>query len=438
MNRRVAKYSVKLKRQIRYTINYQSIAKWHISCKIQDQPDSRKLKKQLVIIGGGFAGFWSAISAIRQSREIKKRDEVDVILINPNNQVTIRPRLNELSLNAMRFELDKYLKPLGIHQITGRAEIIDPENNEVIISTEQGNRNLTYDFLILASGGSLQLPNLPGIRYAFNVDTLDHFQSLEDHIIDLAKKDFNETGAATFVVAGSEFTGLEVATAIEQKARTIQAYYSGRKSAFKVILLANGQQLVPSLSKGCREYVDEMIASRHVEVITDAEPSTIEPDAIFLSNGIRIPTRTVIWTRGVTTSSLTYFFKSAKDELNRLTVDKFLRLSGYKNVMAAGKVAQEGRFAQFEGRWAGHNAINDLFRIPLKEYTQPGFVNCIDLGEPAASFSTNGEQDKQKKRYEERKAMNYINSVTMYPWQDVEETVRESFPDIPKFQINQL
>ena len=391
------------------------------------------MKKQLVIIGGGFAGFWSAISAVRQSREIKKRDEVDIILINPNNQVTIRPPLNELSLNAMRFELDKYLKPLGIYQITGRADIIDPENNEVIISTERGTRNLKYDFLILASGGSLQLPNLPGIHYAFNVDTLDHVQSLEDHIIDLAKNDFNETGATTFVVVGSEFTGLEVATTIEQKARTIHAFYSGRKLSFKVILLETGNQPVPPYSNECRQYIDEIIAFRHIEVIPNAEPSAIEPDAVFFINGNHIPTRTVIWTRGMKTSSLTYFFKSAKDELNRLTLDQFLRLSGYKNVMAAGKVAHDWQFAQFEGRWAGHNAINDLFHLPLKEYTQPDFINCIDLGEPSVSYAENGAQDMQKRRYEKRKAMNYINSVTMFPWQDVEETVRESFPEIPKF-----
>jgi NADH dehydrogenase len=390
------------------------------------------LKKQLVIIGGGFAGFWSAISAIRQSRSIKKRDEVDIILVNPNNQVTIRPRLNELSLNAMRFELDKYLKPLGIHQITGRAEIIDPENHEVIISTVQGNRNLKYDFLILAAGSSLQLPNLPGIHYAFNVDTLDHVQSLEDHIIDLAKKDFNETGATTFVVVGSDFTGLEVATTIEQKARTIHAFYSGRKSSFKVILLETGNQPVPRYSKECRQYIDEIITFRHIEVIPNAEPSAIEPDTVLLSNGNLITTRTVIWTSGMATSSLAYFFKSAKDEMNRLTVDEFLRLSGYEDVIAAGKVAHDSHFAQFEGRWAGHNAINDLFNFPLKEYAPPDYINCIDLGEPASSDATNGEHEMQK-RYEKGKAMNYVNSVTMYPWQDVEETVKESFPQIPKF-----
>ena len=365
-------------------------------------------------------------------------------MVNPDNEVTIRPRLNELSLNALRFELDKYLKPLGIHQITGRAEIIDPGKNEVIISTAQGNRNLKYDFLILASGGSLQLPNLPGIRFAFNVDTLDHVQRLEDHIIDLAKKDFSETGATTFVVVGAGFTGLEVATAIEQKARTIHAYYSGRKLGFKVILLETGNQVVPSLSKECRQYVDEMIALRNIEVIPNAEPSGIEPDSIVLSDGKRIAAKTVIWTQGMATSSLTYFFTSAKDHMNRLTVDQFLKLPTYRNVIAAGKVAHTNgsdqyphvtdcQYAQFEGRWAGHNAVNDLFDFPLKEYAQPGYINCMDLGEPASPYPANGERDMKKKRYEQRKAVNYINSVTMYPWQDVEETVRESFPEIPKF-----
>jgi len=153
---------------------------------------------------------------------------------------------------------------------------------------------------------------------------------------------------------------------------------------------------------------------------------------------------TVIWTSGMTTSSLTYFFKSAKDELNRLTVDQFLKLPNYKNVIAAGKLAHKKgndhypglmdcHYAQFEGRWAGHNAINDLFNFPLKEYVQPAYIICIDLGEPSTPYATNGERDMQNKRYEQRTAMNYINSVTMYPWQDAEETVRESVPEIPEF-----
>lgn len=402
------------------------------------------MKKQLFIIGGGFAGFWSAISSIRQSRFIQKRDEIEITLINPDNIVTIRPKLNELSLEGLRFELDKYLEPLGIHRITGRVEIIDPEKNELVVSTSQGSRNLKYDYLILAAGGSLKLPNLPGILHTFNVDSLENAQKLEDHIIELAKEDFHKEGDSTFIVVGSAFTGLETVTTIEQKARIIHSCYSGRKSGFRIILLESGNQIASSLPAEYRQYITEVLSSKDVEVITHAEPTIIGPASVLLSNGMRIAAKTVIWTQGMATSSLTYFFKTAKDDAGRLTVDPFLKLPGYNNVIAAGKVAHtkgsdpyfnfmDCQYAQFEGRWAGHNAINDMFNLPLKEYFQRGYTNWPDLGEPQTLYSTNWERDMQKKRYEERAAENYINSVTMYPWQDVEETVRESYPKIPAF-----
>lgn len=400
------------------------------------------MKKRLLIIGGGFAGFWSAISAVRQSREIQKRGEVEITLINPDNHVTIRPKLNELSLEGLRFELDKYLKPLGVHQIIGRAEKVNPEKNEVTLSTAQGIRNLNYDYLILAAGASLKVPNVPGINHSFNVDSFNNAQRLEDHISKLANKGFREEGSSTFVVVGSEFSGLETVISIEQKARTIQAYYSGKKSDFRIVLVESGNQIASQFSKDCKEYIQDVIASKNIEIISNGELTIIGPAYVLLNNNTRISTRTVIWTEGIVASFLTQFFKGAKDGINRLAVDQFLKLPGYNNVIAAGNVAHmfgdieyssfaDCQYAQFEGRWAGHNAINDLFNNPLKVYVQPGYVNCVDLGEPQTLYINDWERGMQEKRYKERAAEKHINTVTMYPWQDVEETVRASYPEIP-------
>ena len=402
------------------------------------------MKKHLLIIGGGFAGFWSAISAIRQSREIQKRGEVEITLVNPDNHVTIRPKLNEPSLEGLRFELNKYLKPLGVHQIIGRVEIINPEENEVTLSTAQGIRNLNYDYLILAAGASLKVSNLPGIGHTFSVDSFDSAKRLKDHIIELANKGFHGEGTSTFVVVGSEFMGLETAIGIEQKARAIQAYYSREKKEFKIILLESGSQIASQFSKECKEYIRDVIVSKNIEVISNGELTVIGPASVLLKNGTRISTRTVIWTKGIVASSLTQFFNGPKDDLNRLAVDQFLKLPGYRNVIAAGNVAHTSgdnnhsslmdcQYAQFEGRWAGHNAINDLFNIPLKKYIQPGYVNCVDLGEPQSFGANDWERGIQKERYKERAAEKHINTVTMFPWQDVEETVKVSYPEIPHF-----
>ena len=398
------------------------------------------MKKQLLIIGGGFAGFWSAMSAIRQSRTIQKRGEMEITLINPDNEVTIRPTLNEPILEGLRFELDKYLKPLSIHQIAGRAEIIKPEKNEVIISTAQSLQSLNYDYLILTAGASLRLPDLPGINHTFNVHSLRNAQLLEDHIIELAKKDFREEDASTFVVVGSEFTGLETVTSVEQKAHTIQLYYSGKKSTFRIILVETESGIASQFSKECNQYIQDVITSKNIEVISGKEIIRIEPSSILLANSDRIATRTVIWTKGLVASSLTRFFKGAKDEFQRLIVDQYLKLPEYKNVIAAGNVAHSSeqgfsslmdcQYAQFEGRRAGHNAVNELFGVPLKNYVQPDYVNCIDLGEPQPINISDNELDIQKKRYDQIAKEKYINRTTMYPWQDVEETVKASNPEI--------
>jgi len=397
------------------------------------------LKKRLLIIGGGFAGFWSAISAVRQSREIQKRGEVEITLVNPDNQVTIRQGLNE----GVRFELDKYLKPLGVHQIIGRAEDIKPEKNEVVVSIAQGHSILHYDYLIIAAGASLKPSNLQGISHTFNLASFDNAEKLEGHIVDLAKKDFLEEGALTFVVVGSEFTGLETVAGIDQKIRTIEAYYSGKKSNFRIVLLESGNQIGSAFTTECRQYIMDVVASKNIEVISDIEITAIGPASILLNNGTCISTRTVIWTKDIIASSLTKSFKGVKDHLNRLVVDQFLKVPGYDNVIAAGNVAHtfgdnrysslmDCQYAQFEGRWAGHNAINDLFNTQLKEYVHPGYVTCVDLGEPQTVYATDWELSLQKKRYEERAIERHINLVTMYPWQVVEETVRASYPEIPK------
>jgi NADH dehydrogenase len=397
------------------------------------------LKKHLLIIGGGFAGFWSAISAVRQSREIRKRGEVEITLINPDNEVTIGQGLNE----GLRFELDKYLKPLGIGQIIGRAEVINQEESQVVVSMAEELNVLNYDYLILACGASLQVSNLPGISYTFNLALRDNADQLEGHIIDLAKNDFLGEGASTFVVVGSEITGLEAVTGIEQKVRTMEAYYSGKKSDFRIVLLESGDQVGSSFSTECRQYIMDVVASKNIEVMSNTEVTEIAPASILLNNGTRISTRTVIWTKDMIASSLTRSFKGVKDNLNRLAVDRFLKVPGYDNIIAAGNVAHTSvdngysslmdcQYAQFEGRWAGHNAINDLFKIQLKEYVHPGYATCVDLGEPQTPYATDWELSLQKKRYEERAIERHINLVTMYPWQVVEETVKASYPEIPK------
>ncbi|KIO77511.1 hypothetical protein TH53_08690 [Pedobacter lusitanus] len=400
------------------------------------------MKKKLVIIGGGFAGFWSAMSAVRQSREINRENELEIILINPDNYMTIRPRLYEVSLEGLRVPLDKYFIPLGIKQVSGKAEIIDPEVRIVTVSTDQGVHRYGYDYLILASGSQLKGMNIPGFQYTFNLDTYQNAQRLEDHLIRLAKADFSGDGARTFVIAGAGLTGLEAATSIEEKANLLRKKYAGSGADFKVILLEKEKEIAGMYAKDAQTYIVSTLQHKNITTMTGTYVKEINQDQIILKDGTAIQTQTVIWCAGMVASSLTSFLNGKRDASGRLMVDQFLKLAGHPEVIVAGDVASvpvdtDGHISlmacQFSidlGKWAGHNAVNDLFSLPLKAYMNESYVTCLDLGQNDGLFTTGWERKLLYQGAEGKSIKTRITRELIYPG-EVEETVKASSPERP-------
>ncbi|WP_456313234.1 NAD(P)/FAD-dependent oxidoreductase [Pseudomonas shirazensis] len=405
------------------------------------------MKKQLLIIGGGFAGFWSALSAIRQSRELQKGDELEVTVVNMDEYLTIRPRLYEVSLKGLRVGLNKYFKPLGIKFIIGKAEIINPDQNLVMVLTDSGSRILNYDYLILSSGSVLKALNIPGIENTFNVDTFNGAQKLEDHLTQLAGKNFVDS-ASTFVVAGSGLTGLEVATVIKEKAMKIWGENAQKEIDFKVVLIEKAEKVGNYYATEAQDYVIETLKSKDISIATGVSLTAVSADGATLSDGTFIPSKTVISTIGLVASSLCHFFKGEKDKLGRLHVNKYLQLEEYENVIAAGDVANipvdnEGnnslmacQFSMFLGKWAGHNAVNWLFSQPLKPYNYTDYVTCVDLGQQDGMLTTGWERKLVSSGIEGKNIKMEVTTKLIYPADDVEAALEDSYPEVPNVSQN--
>jgi len=406
------------------------------------------MKKQLLIIGGGFAGFWSALSAIRQSRELQKENELEVTLVNMDEYLTIRPRLYEVSLEGLRVELKKYFKPLNIKFIIGKAEIINPEENLVTVATNHGSRMLNYDYLILSSGSVLKAINIPGIENTFNVDTFNGAQRLEDHLTQLASKNFDGDGATTFVIAGSGLTGLEVVTVIKEKALKILGEQGQDPIDFKVVLIEKADKVGNYYSTEAQDYVIKTLESKDVTVVTGVSLAGVTSNGATLSDGTFISSQTVISTVGLVASSLCNFFKGEKDKLGRLHVNKYLQLEEYDNVIAAGDVANiptddKGnsslmacQFSMFLGKWAGHNAVNSLFSQPLKSYNYTDYVTCVDLGQEDGMLTTGWERTLAFSGIEGKNIKMEVTTKLIYPADDVDTALQDSYPEVPNVSQN--
>jgi NADH dehydrogenase len=397
------------------------------------------MKKKLLIIGGGFAGFWSAMSAIRQSRAIQKEADLEITLVNPDNYLTIRPRLYEASLEGLRVQLDTYLLPLGVKQVVGRAEVIDPIGKKVTVFSQQGTRTLEYDYLILASGSQLKWLDIPGFEHTFNMDSFQGAQILDEHVKTLAENNFTAPGAKTFVVVGGGLTGLEAATSIEEKATLLALRSTPGAIEFKVILIEKEEQLAGIYSTEAQQYILQTLSEKRIEVITGSYMTQVTPDKIVLMDGTEISSATVIWCGGIVASPLTGFFEGSKDVFGRLQVDKYLKLPGYDNIIIAGDVANvplddEGnislmacQFSMDLGKWAGNNAVNDIFSQELSPYFNERYVTCLDLGQNDGLFTTGWERSLLYKGREGKDIKEQINQQLIYPG-GVEEAVEASRP----------
>ena len=73
--------------------------------------------RNLIVIGGGFAGVWAALGAARE-RHIHVA-EFNITLITKDLYLTIRPRLYERDPANLRVPLSSTLDPVNVRIIEG-------------------------------------------------------------------------------------------------------------------------------------------------------------------------------------------------------------------------------------------------------------------------------------------------------------------------------
>ena len=391
--------------------------------------------QQLVIIGGGFAGFWSAMSAVRQGRELKKLDKLKITLISKDEYHGIRPRFYEAELAGTRIPIKDYLDPLKIDLIVGEVSGIDAENRRIFLAN--GSREIFYDALIIAAGSRLKAGDIPGIEQAFNVDTFQDATRLDQHLRKLSASGFSTPASRNLVVVGGGFTGLEVVTSLPHRVKA----HAPSGAGFNYFLVERSTRLASNYSVDAQRYIADQLKSADIQLLLGEEAETIETGRVVLKTGKSIDTDTVIWTTGLEASPLTTNLKSERDEFGRLGVDNFLRLPSHYNIFAAGDVAKvlvddrnyapmSCQHAMPQGKFAGHNAVSFMFDSEPLSYLQSQYVTCLDLGPENALLTVGWERDIKMLGPEAKGLKDKIVTQWIYPAQNVEETIKMSVPEV--------
>ncbi|MFE7270938.1 NAD(P)/FAD-dependent oxidoreductase [Streptomyces sp. NPDC057623] len=381
--------------------------------------------KDVLIIGGGFAGVWSAAGAVRAAREAGAGDALRVTLVDGGDDMVIRPRLYEDAPEGMRVALDRVLGPIGVRRVTATVTGIDTEAHAVRAVARTGEElELTYDRLVLAAGSRLVRPDLPGARHVFDVDSLPAAAALDHHLRRLPDQAPSQ-GRYTAVVVGAGFTGVELATALGERLEAISGA-RGATGEARVVLVDLADVVGPELGPGPRPAILDALDELKVERRLGRTVASVTGRDITLSDGEVIPAATVVWTAGMAASALTAEIPGERDRLGRLSVDEYLRVTGVPDVYAAGDTAlaaaddgrtttQSCQHALPMGKFAGHNVAADLLGTAPLPFTPDPYVTCLDLGPADAVYTEGWERGVALTGPEAKALKKKINEIWIYP-----------------------
>jgi NADH:ubiquinone reductase (H+-translocating) len=383
------------------------------------------MAKRILIVGAGFAGMWSALSAARLlDMDGKKNGSVEIALIAPEPSLHVRPRLYEIGSTTMKVPLGDIFNEMDVRFIEGRVRLIHTARSEVTIVSANGDlSDITYDRLVLAAGSRLFTPAIPGLfEYSFNVDQIEGAAALEAHIESLGTLS-DGVARNTVVVAGGGFTGIETAAELPRRLRAV----FGDTADVNVIIVEQAAEIGPDLGPGPRPVIAKALGELGIVYRVSTSVTAMDAGGIWTSTGERIESRTVIWTAGARANALTEQIPGERDRFGRLYVDRNLRAPHTSGIFAAGDVARAetdnvGHHAAMScqhamalGRYAGHNAAADLLGAPMLRYSQPKYVTCLDLGRWGAVYTEGWDRKVKFVGMQAKLIKQKINTKWIYP-----------------------
>lgn len=391
------------------------------------------MRQRIVVLGGGFAGLWSAIGAARALDEWGVgADQVEIVMIERTPWHSIRVRNYEADLEGTQVDLDSVLGPVGVHRLEGDVTAIDVARKTVTYRTRDLSRasgpsrtsgsppSIAYDRLVFALGSRLARPPIPGLAtHAFDVDTHAAAERLNAHIAGLAARP-PSPGQATVLVVGGGLTGIETAAEMPVKLQAAGI------AAPRVILADHAPRVGAGMGAGALAVIDEALLALGIETRGGVSVAAIDPEGATLGSGARIPAATVIWCAGMQAHPLTAQFPGERDRLGRLPVEPSLRIKGHAAEFAAGDAAwllvddvhssvmscQHGRPM---GRFAGHNVVCDLLGRPMLPLRIDWYTTILDLGPWGAVYTEGWDRKLVSRGAAAKRTKELINRERIYP-----------------------
>ena len=300
------------------------------------------MAKKVLIVGAGYAGIEAALTLNKK----KKKDNIEITLIDKNPYHTLLTELHEVAGNriseeGIRIPLRNIFKYTDVNLVMDEITSFDFKNNK--ISSEKNTYE--YDYLITATGSSPNYYGIPGLdEHTFTLWSFDDAVRIREHIkkcfiLAIQEKDEAERKRLlTFVVSGAGFTGVEMIGELAIWVKSLCKQNVIDRKEVRLIIVDMLPRILSTLSEKAAAKAHKYLEKKlKVEVMLNTNITSATDHSIIYDGG-EIETRTIIWTAGIKACLNDEECSLERvNKQNRIKVDEFCRTEN-KNVYAVGDI----------------------------------------------------------------------------------------------------
>jgi len=296
------------------------------------------MSKHILILGGGYGGLLSALSAREHFGAAAK-----ITLINrfPTHQIITelhRLAAGNIAEKAVALPLDKLLRGANVDLRIGNVKEIKPDERSV--SLDDGG-NFTYDALVIALGSETAFFGIPGLQEnSFILKSVNDANRLRAHV-ESRIAEYSKTknkADATIVVGGGGLTGVELVGEYADMKSELARKYGIDPQEITLYCVEAAPSILPGFPAELVDRATTSLQKRGVNFLTGLPITKMDGTTVELKDGSTIETSTLIWTGGVQGNSVV---ANCGIEVNRgrAVVNEFLQSASHPDVYVAGDSA---------------------------------------------------------------------------------------------------
>jgi NADH dehydrogenase len=262
--------------------------------------------RRIVIVGGGYAGFYTAWHLEKRLRP----HEAELVIIDPRPYMTYQPFLPEVVAGSIEarhaaVSLRAHLRRTRI--IAASATMIRHARKTVTVRPLDGpDFTIDYDIVVVTAGAVTRLLPVPGASdVAIGMKHVEEAVAIRDRLLtafdraSVLKPGPERSQLLTFLFVGGGFSGVEgFGESLSLATSLLKSYPEIGFSELSFHLVEANDRILPEVTDEPGRWVVDFLRSRGAHIHLGARVLSAIDNHVELSNGLQLDANLIVWTAG--------------------------------------------------------------------------------------------------------------------------------------------